>query len=113
LVVVDLNRAGSANLRLLSDYVAMLAFSQPQSLGSCQALPSITDLFAACPDRATLAGLTVADTAYLHALYAAGQRWKVGHPLPFQQVEGDYPALFTDVVNGMAPLLANAEVVSK
>jgi hypothetical protein len=111
LVIVDLNRTESANLRLLSDYVTMLAFSQPQSLGSCQALPSITDLFAACPERATLAGLTVADTAYLHALYAAGQRYRIGHPLPFAQVHGDYPALIADVVDGMAPLLADTKMI--
>jgi beta-lactamase regulating signal transducer with metallopeptidase domain len=110
-VIVDVKRTGSANLRLLSDYVTMLAFSQPQSLGSCQALPSITDLFATCPGRAAPDGLTLADTSYLHALYAANPGKRIGGHPAFAQTQGDHPALLADVVDGMAPLLANAKVI--
>jgi hypothetical protein len=101
-VIVDQRRTASASLGQLADYVAMLALSQPQSLGSCQALPSITDLFADCPGRPVPKGLTLADTAYLHALYAAGH-----------QKPGDHPALLADVADGMAPLLAGAKVIAR
>src|SRR6185312_10586876 len=71
LVIVDLTRVETKTKRLgrLADYVTMLALSQPRDLGQCNALPSITDLFAACPDRLPPDGLTVADAAYLSALY--------------------------------------------
>jgi hypothetical protein len=52
----------------LADYIAMLALSQPASLDSCQALPSISNLLApgcaSVPDR-----ITDGDLAYLRALY--------------------------------------------
>ncbi len=69
LVVVDNGRMRGKNLGLVSDYVTMLALSQPRSLDGCNVLPSITDLFAACPGRAAPDGLTPADAAYLTALY--------------------------------------------
>jgi hypothetical protein len=113
-IIVDIRRTGGADLRLLSDYVAMLAFSQPQSLGSCQALPSITDLFASCPGRVAPDGLTLADTAYLHALYAAGQQKRLGGHPGYDQVQGvPHPALVADVADAMAPLLANAKVIAR
>ena len=72
LVIVDLRRPEikTKTLGLLADYLAMLALSQPRDLGQCNVLPSITDLFAACPGRPGPAGLTPADAAYLSALYA-------------------------------------------
>ena len=70
-VIVDLRKTGSRNLGELADYAAMLALSEPRALGQCNALPSITDLFAACPSRSAPDGLTPADTAYLTALYTA------------------------------------------
>ena len=68
-VIVDLRRTGDTDLKAIADDAAMLALAQPKSPGSCQALPSITDLFAACPGRSVSAGLTLADTAYLHARF--------------------------------------------
>jgi hypothetical protein len=73
LVIVDLRRTGDTNLGPLADYAAMLALSEPRALGQCNVLPSITDLFAACPGRPTPGGITPADAAYLHALYAANE----------------------------------------
>jgi hypothetical protein len=71
LVVVDMGRVRDKGVGQLSDYVAMLALSQPRSLDGCNALPSVTDLFApACAGRAAPDGLTPADTAYLTSLYA-------------------------------------------
>jgi beta-lactamase regulating signal transducer with metallopeptidase domain len=71
IVIVDLRKTGSMNLGTLADYAAMLALSQPRALGQCNVLPSITDLFATCPNRPAPDGLTPADTAYLTALYWA------------------------------------------
>jgi beta-lactamase regulating signal transducer with metallopeptidase domain len=71
LIIVDLRRAGTERLGVIADYVAMLALSQPGAPDHCQALPSITDLFAGpCPGRAPPAALTPADAAYLTALYS-------------------------------------------
>jgi beta-lactamase regulating signal transducer with metallopeptidase domain len=72
LVIVDQRRAGNRDPGLISDYVAMLALSQPRSADHCNVLPSVTDLFAgACPGRGEPHGLTPADGAYLTALYTA------------------------------------------
>ena len=71
LVVIDNGRVRDKSLGLVSDYVTMLALSQPRSLDSCNVLPSVTELFAACPGRNAPDGLTPADAAYLTSLYAA------------------------------------------
>jgi hypothetical protein len=72
-VIVDLPRAEATTKSLgqLADYVAMLALTEPRDLRQCNVLPSVTDLFAACPDRPAPDGLTTADAAYLAALYPA------------------------------------------
>jgi len=72
LVVVDVERVKDRSVASLTDYVAMLALSQPRSLDGCMALASIIDLLAPtpCSDRDAPGGLTPADTAYLAALYA-------------------------------------------
>jgi hypothetical protein len=70
IVVVDPQRTQNMSLDVVSDYVAKLGLSQPRALDKCNALPSITDLFAgACPGRAAPTGLTPADMAFLRALY--------------------------------------------
>lgn len=73
LVVVDNAKVKGQPLGPVSDYVAMLALSQPRSLDGCQALPSVIDLFAKspCEGRTAPDGLTAADAAYLTALYKA------------------------------------------
>jgi beta-lactamase regulating signal transducer with metallopeptidase domain len=102
-VVVDAKRIPQAKLSSVEDYVAMLALSQSRSLGECQALPSIVDLFAACPGRAAPEGLTPADKAYLRALYGADHTiWAWGRP-----------AVASDVAKAMAPRLADARVASR
>ena len=74
LVIVDMARPETQTRRLsrLTDYAVMLALSQPRDLSQCNALASITDLFAACPDRFPPEGLDEADLAYLAALYGRG-----------------------------------------
>jgi hypothetical protein len=56
-----------------ADYLVMLALSQPKALDGCGSLASILDLTAkaACPGRELPDGLTVADAAWLTALYAS------------------------------------------
>jgi hypothetical protein len=73
LVVVDNSTLGDKDLGLVTDYLAMVALAEPQSLKGCNDLPSVIDVFAkaACPDRDTPNGLTPADAAYLTALYSA------------------------------------------
>jgi hypothetical protein len=74
LIVVDAAHMGDVGVDLTSDYLAMIALSQPLSLDGCLVLPSVLDLYAnadACPGRDAPAGLTTADKAYLTSLYAA------------------------------------------
>jgi hypothetical protein len=95
-MIVDAQRIPHAQLGPIADYVAMLALSQSKSLGECQALPSITDLFASCPGHAAPEGLTAADIAYLRALYGADHTiWAKGRS-----------AVAEDVAKAMASRLA-------
>ena len=111
MVIVDLRRTGNTPLSLLSNYVAMLALSQPRSLDRCNALPSVTDLFAGdCPGRAAPDRLTQADAAYLKALYASDRRFQgyanLGRPDPMAQNE-------TDIGERMAKILATTKVAAR
>jgi hypothetical protein len=83
LVIVDLRRTHGANLGLLADYAAMMALAEPRTgaLDRCQALPSVIDLYAAaCPGRAAPQGLTLADNAYLTALYGGASVYGAVYP---------------------------------
>ncbi|HEY5338445.1 MAG TPA: hypothetical protein VIJ85_09595 [Rhizomicrobium sp.] len=72
LIVADLNKVGGTEIGPLSDYVTMLALSQPQSLDGCNDFSSILDrMSTACAVRDTPETLTTGDIAYLKALYAA------------------------------------------
>ncbi len=74
-MIVDLRRTDGLKLSPIVDEAAMLALAQPRSLDHCNALPSVTDLFAgSCSGRAGPTGLTAADTAYLAALYGPEQQ---------------------------------------
>ncbi|MGZ3275992.1 MAG: hypothetical protein ACXU82_13570 [Caulobacteraceae bacterium] len=97
LVVADAHRLQGQDIGLLSDYVSMLALSQPRSLDGCNSLPSVIDLFggAGCPGRDRPDGLTPADAAYLTSLYQSDPEAR----LAFQQGE---------IANRMAKILINA-----
>jgi hypothetical protein len=74
LIVVDVAHMGDVSVDLTSDYLALVALSQPKprALDGCLALPSVLDLYAVnCPGREAPTGLTPADRAYLSGLYAA------------------------------------------
>ena len=63
---------GGTEIGPLSDYVTMLALSQPQSLDGCNDFSSILDrMSTGCAARGTPETLTTGDIAYLKALYAA------------------------------------------
>jgi len=99
LVVVDLKRAASTNLGVISDYVSMLALSQPRSYASCAPLPSITDLYLDC-GRPAQNGLTPADAAYLTALYTSDP-------------EASDVIQPSDIAGRMANILAGSSVASR
>jgi hypothetical protein len=83
LVIVDLRRTDAATLGLLADYAAMMALAEPRAgaLDRCQALPSVMDLFAGgCPSRTAPQGLTLADNAYLTALYGGASIYGAVYP---------------------------------
>jgi len=76
-IVADAKAIQGRDIAAVADYVAMLALSEAATDGTCKALPTILNLFAAdCPgspaDR-----VTGVDLAYLRALYATDLGWKL------------------------------------
>jgi len=72
LIIVDLNKLGGKEIGPVTDYIAMLALSQPETLDGCNEFPSILDLMSAsCTSRGEPSALTESDLAYLKALYTA------------------------------------------
>jgi hypothetical protein len=99
-VVVDTNRVKGQDLGLLTDYIVMVALSQPKSLDGCNALPSVIDLYApsGCPGRDSPDGLTATDAAYLTALYSADlEAKKVGEQ---GDISGRMAKILTKATNG-------------
>jgi len=68
IIAIDTNKLAGQRLIPLSDYIAMLALTQMNSLDTCQKLPSIVNLMATGCDQ-KLDGMTATDLAYLQALY--------------------------------------------
>ena len=71
LVIADTNKVIDFTIGSVSDYIAMLVFSQAPSLGTCDELPSILDLLSSNCQRTKPEALTAGDTAYLKGLYRA------------------------------------------
>jgi hypothetical protein len=72
LIVADIKQVGGREIGPVSDYITMLALSEPRSLDTCNELPSILDLMStACGARAKPEKLTASDIAYLKGLYSA------------------------------------------
>jgi len=73
LIVADNKALQAKTLRAIADDMVMLALSQPKSLDGCYVLPSIIDRFSnkPCMGRSPPDELTLADNAYLSALYSA------------------------------------------
>ena len=102
ILVVDTKATEGKDLGVLTDYLAMLAISQPKSLDGCNALPSVIDVLAksACPGRGPPNGLTPADAAYLTGLYASDAEART------TSAEGD-------IAGRMAKILIKAQGVSR
>jgi hypothetical protein len=71
LIIVDSGQVVRYPLAAVADYLAMLSLTRMAQLGQCAPLPSITDLLASGCAAPVANSLTVADRAYLKALYAA------------------------------------------
>ncbi len=101
-IVIDSKALRGKSLGSVSEYVVMLALSQPKSLDGCNALPSILDMTAksACPGRVPPSGLTPADGAWLTALYASDP-----------EAKGDGER--TDITVRMADILVKASTAAK
>jgi hypothetical protein len=102
IIIADAHAMEGKSLAAVTDYVAMLAMSQPRSLDDCGALPSVTDLLAttACPGRDAPAGLTPADSAYLAGLYASDP-------------EARTASAESDIAARMAKILIKAQVATR
>ncbi len=98
LVVADMGRLEGKDLGLMTDYLALLALSQPRSLDGCAAFASVVDVLApaACPGRDPPDGLTPADAAYLTSLYSA-------------DLEATQSGETTDIAGQMASILTKAK----
>jgi hypothetical protein len=71
IIAVDSTKLLGLKIAPLSDYIAMLALAQLNSLDSCQQLPSIVNMLAAaCSQKVD--GITTVDLAYLRGLYKMG-----------------------------------------
>ncbi len=69
-IVIDMSRVADLEIGPLADYIAMLALAQTKSFDECRDLPSISNLLTADCDAGKKAkALTVADIAYLRAVY--------------------------------------------
>jgi hypothetical protein len=71
LIVADTRKLANFSVGSISDYIALLTLSRPDSLDGCEQLPSIIDLMSPiCGSDSTSTAMTAGDTAYLRALYS-------------------------------------------
>ncbi|MEI9890003.1 MAG: hypothetical protein WDN45_04610 [Caulobacteraceae bacterium] len=100
-IVADAKALDGKDLRLLSDYLVMLALSQPRSLDGCNNLASVIDALSKVSCSSEVPdGLTPGDAAYLTALYSA-------------DMEGKKQAQETDIALRMAKILTKAAVAAR
>lgn len=78
LVIVDSHKVEGLPIAAVADYVAMVALTRVSALDTCSELPSIIDLLSStCGDRPHPDSITVADTAFLKALYRSDLEMKL------------------------------------
>ena len=69
-IIVDTNKIAGQEIGPVADYIAMLALSQGQFYGTCQDVPTITNLMAPdCSAGMKRAAITDVDMTYLRGLY--------------------------------------------
>jgi hypothetical protein len=71
LIIADSAQVERYPLQSIADYLALLSLTRMEQLDHCAPLPSITDLLASGCATPAADSLTVADRAYLKALYSA------------------------------------------
>ena len=100
LIVVDSKALAGKDLGAVTDYLVVLALSQPKSLDGCSGLSSVIDMFAksACPGQDVPAdGLTPSDAAYLTALYGSDPEAKL------EVAKGDIQLRMADLLTRHEP----------
>jgi len=84
LIIIDTKAVVGQEVDAISDYIAMIALTQVQSLDACGALPTIIDLLSAdCGSRPRPDRITAGDVAYLRALYSLDME----QPLEIQKMD--------------------------
>ena len=77
IIAVDINKVGQQELDTVSDYIALLALTQPSSLDICPPLSSIVSLLAKNCEGHTVR-LTTSDMTYLQGLYKMNPEMTAG-----------------------------------
>ena len=77
IIAVDINKVGQQDLDSVSDYIALLALTQPASLDICPPLSSIVSLLAKDCEGHT-SRLTNSDMTYLQGLYKMNPEMAAG-----------------------------------
>lgn len=78
LVVADANALSDRKIGPVADYIALIAVAQFKTLETCDAFPTLLDMFTpACADRAAAEAPAAQDIAYLKALYRGNSALKL------------------------------------
>ncbi len=78
LVVADANVLTGRSIGPIADYIALISLAQFRSLDTCDAFPTLLDMFTpACADRPAAAAPGAQDVGYLKALYRGNNALKL------------------------------------
>jgi hypothetical protein len=78
LVVADGNALAHSQIGPVADYIALIALAQFRTIDTCDALPTLLDMFTpACADRPAVDAPGAQDIGYLKALYNGNNALKV------------------------------------
>jgi hypothetical protein len=78
LVVADANALSGRQIGPVADYIALVSLAQFKTLDTCDALPTVLDMFTpACADRAVAQAPAAQDVGYLKALYSGNNALKL------------------------------------
>jgi hypothetical protein len=94
LIIADSGQLARYPMHSIADYLALLSLTRMAQLDQCAPLPSITDLLAGGCAAPVADSLTVADRAYLRALYSADLEKNLNlergdmHEQMMRQIEG-------------------------
>ena len=78
LVVADANALGDRKIGPVADYIALISLAQFRTLGACDGLPTLLDMFTpACAGRPAAEAPSEQDIGYLRALYRGNNALKL------------------------------------